>query len=133
MDLQSFVRETLVEILEGVSEAQAHLRARRSHGRSATVSPTWSSAASNVTVSEDHRLVHMVDFDVAVTVETSKSTESTKQAEGGIKYVIAVGGSGSTTGEDATSNSTITRIKFSVPVAFPDDGQAPQSKAGWNP
>ena len=107
--LEDFVGETLKQIIGGVKNAQ-----EKAKDVKATISPD-----SHLNYDKKDclfyagRLVEHVDFDVAVTC-----TEQ-KEAKGGFGIFVAALGAGAQ-GKTATSSSTITRIKFSVPVVFPD-------------
>lgn len=115
MDLKDFVRESLVQIANGISEANAALE-----GTSAAVNPhnvqAYSTEAKaygrlNDAFKEKDALVELVEFDVAVT------TESGTQTGGGIKISVAsigVGAEGKSTG----SQSRESRIKFRVPMVY---------------
>jgi len=61
---------------------------------------------------EIDRLVQVVDFDVAVQVDESKGTK------GGIGIVVAGLALGSQ-GQSASGQTSQSRIKFSVPMMFP--------------
>jgi hypothetical protein len=89
MDLQTFVSETLQQIVNGISHA--HKNGVRSSG----------GAAENI------------EFDVAVT-----ATEGTDK-KGGLGLLVAGIGIGGQAGS-STANTTVSRIKFSVPVFLPD-------------
>ena len=116
MDLKDFIRESLVQIANGISEANIHLV-----GTSAVVNPSNVQAYSteakaygriNEAFSAKEALVELVEFDVAVT------TESGTQTGGGIKISVAsigVGAEGKSTG----SQSRESRIKFQIPMIYP--------------
>ncbi len=101
MKLQEFVNETLREIITGVKEAQEYAK-----DNNATVN---ASPAIGTPIKE-------VEFDVAVT-----STEGS-EAQAGTGIFVAGLGLGAK-GKLDTSNSSVTRIKFSIPVCFPRQGQ----------
>jgi|SRR6516162_6997805 hypothetical protein len=106
MELKEFVTETLLSITEGVGEA---IR-RRLEDKSgvSVINPVW--AGMEVDWKE---LVQQVEFDVAVT-EADKTTGGGKA---GIRVLplVEVAGEGS----KAWERSTVSRIKFSVPVILP--------------
>ncbi len=108
MELREFVTETLIAIQEGVQEA-IH---RWTEGqRTGVINPVWN-VKDGVTVDwKDYERV--VEFDVAVTA-TDKAGATGK---GGIKVftVVDVGAEGSTSSE----RSTVSRIKFSIPIVPP--------------
>jgi hypothetical protein len=116
LDLKDFIRESLVQIANGISEANIQLV-----GTSAVVNPSNVQAYSaeakaygriNEAFSAKEALVELVEFDVAVT------TESGTQTGGGIKISVAsigVGAEGKSTG----SQSRESRIKFKIPMIYP--------------
>jgi hypothetical protein len=116
MDLKEFIRESLVQIANGIIEANKALA-----GTSAVVNPynvqAYSKGAKaygrvNAAFEEKDSLVELVKFDVAVT------TEAGTQTGGGIKISIAsigVGAEGKSTG----SQSNESRIKFNIPMVYP--------------
>lgn len=113
MELQAFVTETLVQLVNGVVEAQKKLAdsgARINYG---------SSNRDTRIGNADQRFIvgygvyeEKIDFDVAVFV----SEGTTAGGGAGIRvWGIGIGGDVS---KDAKSGSE-SRIKFSVPVMFP--------------
>lgn len=116
MDLKDFVRESLVQIAQGISEANTALA-----GTSAVVNPhnvqAYSTDAKaygrlNNAFNEKDALVELVEFDVAVT------TEAGTQTGGGIRIAVASIGIG-TEGKSTGSQSRESRIKFKIPMAYP--------------
>ncbi len=98
MDLETFVSETLQQIVKGVKTAQRHADCQ-----TARINPV-----------DQQGFVHVkdIEFDVAVTV-----TEGAEK-KGGIGVfsgVLGVGGQASSN----TASSSVSRIKFSVPVILP--------------
>ncbi len=95
MDLETFIAETLRQIVKGVETAQQH-----SDCKKATINYT-----SGTT---------MIDFDVAVTV----SEGSNKQGKGniGVASVFGIGGQANST----TANTSVSRIKFQLSVILPE-------------
>lgn len=110
LNLKDFISSTICEIIDGVTEAQA-----KSH--SELINPDAFYRADHAPKTHfsvrGGGLVHMVDFDVAVTVESS----SEGKVGAGIKVFSVGGAEGSTSTADKSSQ--VSRIKFSVPIAFP--------------
>ena len=98
MDIKTFVTTTLREIIEGIEDAATEVKQETSGD--GAVNP----------VRREGRKINNIDFDLAVT------TSETAEAGGGIK-VMGIGA----TGGLATEASTVSRIKFQVPVRFPLD------------
>lgn len=108
--LSDFIAETLTGIVSGIKKAQE----KEDH-----ISP------SEITISADHapkskyfstlggHLVHMIDFDIAVT----GSDTTTGEGSAGVSVMpfIKVG----TKAGIETENSTVSRLKFSIPIAMP--------------
>ena len=110
MDLQSFVKETICQIVRGVKDAQEEV------GDLAIVN--YRSVRSE-TADGDYRFIH---FDAAVTANESQGTSGS----GGLR-VAFLGAEGKA--EKETSSSSVSRIKFTVPVKLPDGpGETRQSK-----
>jgi hypothetical protein len=96
MDLKTFVKTTITQIIEGVDEAIAALP----KNSSARINPALSHA--NYSKPEN------VEFDVAITVVDS----SQKGGSLGIKVLSAAG-------ELKSETESASRIKFCVPVSVP--------------
>jgi hypothetical protein len=116
MKLQEFVSQTLREVIAAVKEAQKDAKAA-----GAVINPSARSVLSNpkqsfASVLVDDNWVQVpvqdMDFDVAVT-----SMDTTQQEAGAGIFVAAIG-LGAKEKAD-TSNSSVSRIKFSVPIALP--------------
>ncbi len=100
MELKDFVKNSIVEIVQGVSEAMKEI----GEHTNAVVNPTDSHAY--------HSLPQNIAFDVAVTVQDENSV--TGKAGGGIAVLQA-----SINGESVSSNIAATRISFNIPVSLP--------------
>lgn len=104
MNLSEFVSDTLVEIMNGVVSAQAQWT---KGGQKGHINPVWGGYEAG------HKNVREVQFDVAVTVTEADSGG----VKGGIK-VLGLGEIGAE-GQKSHSNSQVSRIAFSVPIAPP--------------
>lgn len=111
MELKEFIRETLVQLIEGVKEAKAMVG--EDNGQ---INPKpWHIGnelknKNMTTVTE--QLIHIVDFDISITATEGSGIK------GGVG--IFVGGVGiGTKGETNESSASQNRIKFQVPVVFP--------------
>lgn len=118
MNLEEFVETSLKQVISGVKRAQEATKLPGKHALEADViNPTIMYSADNAPkdkyfATRDKNLVHFVDFDVAVT------TDSTTEAKGGGALKIAgigVEGGGGAVDRD----STVSRIKFQVPIVLP--------------
>ncbi len=101
MKLQEFVNETLREIIAGVNEAQDYAK---DNNATINVGPVMGTP------------INEVEFDVAVT-----ATEGS-EAHGGVGVFVAGLGLGAKGKRDA-SNGSVSRVKFSIPVCLPRQGQ----------
>jgi hypothetical protein len=117
MDLETFVSESLQQIIRGVRGAQDHFA---KNPIDAKINPRGITALerSEEGVKQPHDLhtklpIHQVEFDVAVTVSAS----SEGKGGVGIRVMgIAIGGEKAST----TESSLVSRLKFSIPVVWPD-------------
>jgi hypothetical protein len=112
MDLREFVRESIVEIIQGVAEAQEATR-----NSNARVNPTGLSFRSDQLAGKmwdgkDHRVAQLLEFDVAVTASEGTGT---KAKIGVLAGVLGAGVEGS---EEAKA-ARVSRIKFAVHVLLP--------------
>ncbi|MDB5009197.1 MAG: hypothetical protein JWP45_3590 [Mucilaginibacter sp.] len=99
MELKAFVTETIKEIIEGVVEAQKQIIPQLNHVTDGFVQ-IGSGAFSNI------------EFDISV---TSSETEGLENKAGVFIKVLDIGHK-----NNSSNNSTsINKIRFSVPVAFP--------------
>ena len=112
MDLKEFIAQALVEVVEGVLEAQNTLQENGKYINPKLATQQGRHEAHGKVVSTDGQLVQSVDFDVAVTATTGSGTK------GGIGVVAGIFALGSQ-GESSAEKSALSRIKFSVPVALP--------------
>ena len=108
MDLKEFVATTLVQIIEGVADAQ-----KVAEEMGAVINPRARATASSVTTGQG-QAIHLVEFDVALTSIEGRTTSG----GGGITVAFVRAG-----GEKETSatEASVSRVKFSVPVALPGD------------
>jgi len=105
MTLQEFVSDTLFQIVEGVESAR---------GSNQKIAPTVVDKNDNLKVQPvSNGTAFIVDFVVAVTV--SRKTEGS--AKGGVQVFVFEAG---VDGAASTEHTTVSRIKFQVPVTFDD-------------
>ena len=128
MDLQTFIQETLTQIVQGVEGARERVR-----DTDAQISPRLSAAGSTegfskvswVRTKEQGGMAQLILFDVALTVSDEQS------AKAGIGVFSAVMNAGAT-GETTAANASVSRVQFSVPIALPSDAKTPRGD-GSNP
>ncbi len=101
MELRDFVRDSLVQLMCGITDAQQELM--RSNEASGVVNPIWNDQKNL----NNH--TQLVNFDIAVTA----SDQTTKGGHGGIKvWSVEIGGKLESQGVE----SSVSRIAFAVPV-----------------
>lgn len=103
MDLETFIAETLRQIVNGVQTAQLHEDCKEARINSLSA-PGYVGPLPKPT---------QVDFDVAITV--SEGTEKQGKGNIGVASYFGIGGQARST----TGNSSVSRIKFSIPVVLP--------------
>ena len=111
MDLKQFITETLVQISEGIEEAQRQLKER---GSAAIVN-------TNMTKTDDGHLVtggrrrpvEYVEFDVAILANEGTETKA------GIGLTVASLLKLDAGGKSSESAGRESRIKFKVPMSYP--------------
>ena len=111
MDLKEFVKESLVQIIEGVKAAQD-----ATTGTTARINPSGM-AFGDIKGLKQYELstyisAENIEFDIAVTVSEGES------AKGGIAVLAGLIGGKAQAGFENVS-SYASRIKFQVPVLFP--------------
>lgn len=133
LTLKDFLRETLTQIVDGVDEFQEgkdvgvvqvfpsiHRKSVETPGLvqigvkqdgEKTKDIGHGYGQTKIAVNKRTRYACMIDFDIAVTAESSDNAKF----GGGIK-VVGMHLGGDTSGEN--KNSNISRVKFSIPVEF---------------
>lgn len=110
MELQEFVKETLLQITKGVKEAQ---EATIEYGAVINPSCYASGEEYNHAVIKNRKYpIQDVEFEVALTATTG---EGNKSGIGVAFGAFAIGGNKST----EEKNISVTNIKFSIPAVFP--------------
>ena len=116
MELKDFLSETLKQIIKGIQDAQEFVA---KEGQGAKVNPrntTLKMDGSGQKQPHDTKTmlpVERVEFDVAITASDSVD----KSGGGGLRvWALNVGGQAGTSSE----NTTISRIRFGVPIVLPD-------------
>jgi hypothetical protein len=113
MNLKEFVSETLQQIVQGVAHAQSQVEGDGEVNPHFWMAQRGDAAKLKILESNRGKWIHLVDFDVAVTVGESTETK------GGIGLVVGPVVLGSR-GQSNAENSSVSRIKFQVPIAYPE-------------
>lgn len=111
MDLRDFVSQTLYQIASGTKDAQSLVQ-----DLGASVNPdlqtSHEQASKQGFLKTSEMFVPIVQFDVALTVVETTGTK------GGIGVFAGAVNLGST-GQSQAENSSVSRVRFSVPLALP--------------
>jgi hypothetical protein len=111
MELKQFIAETLVQISEGIEDAQKILRERGSEARINT--NMTNTADGHVVTGGRRRPVEFVDFDVAILANEGTETKAgVGLTVASLLKLDAGGRSNQTQGRES-------RIKFKVPMSYP--------------
>jgi hypothetical protein len=111
MNLKTFVAETLKEIIDGVVEAGQYYVGKGGEVNSLHI-VYRNSEGSQLMDRRNGQIAQMVEFDVALTAAEGTETK------GGIGVFAGAVGLGSQ-GKSDSSNSSVSRVKFSVPILLP--------------
>lgn len=114
MELKDFVKETIVQIVKGIDEANATLSERNAFVASSNFQTNKDIKYATDKEGRCHYVTDL-DFDVAINAQKSKALEG----GGGIEIlsVLKLGGKSS----NENLNSSTNRIKFTLPLALPTE------------
>jgi len=139
MDLKTFIKETLVQIVDAVVDAQTDVE-----NKGAVINPRMAEELRQPApgvfkkhipdpelvsqlgfyLTADNRKTDMIEFDVAVTA--SSSAEESATAKGGAKagvgiHVVSleVGGKTESGSGITRTDERVSRVKFRIPIALP--------------
>jgi hypothetical protein len=113
MDLKEFVSETLLSIIEAVTDSQKKAEELGAYINPAGLMRTTSNVTSNaVWDNSTNNYAQSISFDVAVTAEDKGSGGARIRVFSGIL-------GGELGGVKESKNSLVSRVQFSVPVLFP--------------
>lgn len=113
MQLKEFIHQSLTQIVKGIANAQKDVLET-----GARINPSTTEAENSKTpilndpINKGFSALQNIEFDVAITV-----TEGSEDKIGGGLKIAAFGIGGETKAEN--KNSTISRLKFTVPMIFP--------------
>jgi len=111
MELNDFVTETLVQIAEGIEQAQKNLREKNSE---AIINTNMTETNSGQLVTGGKRnSVEMVEFDVAILANQGTATKA------GVGLTVASLIKLDAGGQSNQSTGTESRIKFKIPMSYP--------------
>jgi hypothetical protein len=124
MDLKSFVAETLVQIVEGVADAQKRIATLEV---GAAVNPGVVSEDARRKIGSPKR----VQFDVAVTVSDESASRTGAGATAGFLSVVSARVDAKAEASDTLKNEAVSRIQFSVDLSQPADLITRSSTRGY--
>lgn len=111
MDLKDFISQTLIQIAEGVSDASSKVQELGGQVNPHITSEHKEMGRHGI-LWGGGRAAHIVEFDVALTVNSGTGTK------GGIGIFAGAINLGSS-GESRAENSSVSRVSFTVPVLLP--------------
>jgi hypothetical protein len=107
MELQEFITQTLIQIVEGVEAARAKKKERIAPGLDIT-----RGEKQGVFFTMDNNVAHLVELDVAITAKDK--TETGGKAAIQVISALSIGGGKAKEME----NSSVSRVKFEVPISY---------------
>jgi predicted ATP-dependent Lon-type protease len=111
MDLKTFISETLIQISEGVEDAQKRLKEQ---GLDAVINTNMTeTAVGHLVTGGRRRSVEFVEFNVAVLATEGKETKA------GVGVAVASILNLNAGGKSNESLGRETRIKFKIPMSYP--------------
>ena len=114
MQLDEFVSETLQQLMTGVHNAQEHAQELGGQVNPHGARFTTKGASPTGYRRNDMAPVHLVEFDVALTV-----AEGQKVKGGLVVLVAGLLGAGARAEKENTA-SRVSRVRFAVPVMYPE-------------
>ena len=115
MDIKDFIKESLLQIVDGITEAN---KALESKGASIPVTGVAGEGVWWTLIKEgnDRHTKHAmrVDFDLAVTVSQSDNLK----AGGGISIASLL--NAGATSENCSQSESVSRIKYTIPLELPN-------------
>jgi hypothetical protein len=110
MELREFISNTLTQLIDGITNAQEYAQSK-----GAIINPLEGFKSNFEKMSrtlDSLQLVHIIEFDVAVSVAENK------QLKGGIGIVVPELSMGYQ-GKIDNQKSVISRVQFSIPIILP--------------
>lgn len=110
MELKDFVAETIVQICEGIQEAN-----KRTEEYGCVVCPQIATDSAAATYRDERRQPQIVNFNVAITVKDNKMDI----AKGGSFAIGPISANKGVEEGSTTETQEVNRVSFSLPVLFP--------------
>ena len=109
MDLKDFISETLVQITQGVQDAQEKIK-----NTGCLINPEGFYQGENVKIGYKNEFIHVQKVKMSVAVRVIENTE-TKAGLGVVSAIFTAGVSN----KDGETNTVSNRIEFEVPISLP--------------
>jgi hypothetical protein len=122
MELKDFVKNTLVEIVEGLQSANEALASTSAFVASSNIkspSQEWYGTCDSKKI---YHYISFVDFDISVLVQDL--SEKSKGGKINVAQLISVGGNGDQSSKTEKEN----RVKFKIPLALPTEPEYLKNK-----
>jgi hypothetical protein len=113
MELKDFISETMKALIDGIIAAQEYAKTKGAGVVPEGIKLAQTSGFSYIDKDKGVKYIHNIQFDVAVTVNSSD------KVQGGIGIFAGAVGIG-TQAKIEEANSSLSRIKFEIPVIFPE-------------
>ncbi|WP_311066102.1 hypothetical protein [Halomonas sp. DWK9] len=120
MQLDDFVAETLIQIVNGVKKAR-QATGIQGIGAQPSKAPSANSSNPDIIITAHGASAQSVRFDVALTVSEDTGTS----AKIGVVSGILNGGG---TMEDKSQNTSVSRVQFAIPVILPTPRKSSEAK-----
>jgi len=114
MNLEDFVAETLKQVVNGVQKAQEFAQTRNACINPVSARMTSSQQSQHYDMNTGVPLQN-IEFDVGITVTETNSKQEDSTTVGSVTV--------SPQGASESQNSSISRIRFSVPILLPLSGR----------
>jgi hypothetical protein len=109
MELKEFIKHTLLEVTNGVIDAQNEL-----NGTGCLINPSSATRDGEIIkngIKNDYRSIQKIKMNIAVSVSENSGLNSNL----GVVNIIKAGFNT----DESVSNEKITTIEFEIPIAFP--------------
>jgi hypothetical protein len=115
MELKDFIKNTLVEIVNGLQSANEALVGTSAFVASSNFTSPSQEWFGTLDAKNIHHYISLVDFDVSVLVQDL--SEKSKGGRINVAQLISVGGNGDQSSKTEKEN----RVKFKIPLALPTE------------
>lgn len=127
MELKDFVKRALVEVVQAIREAGSEIGTEDGALVAPILNHVPSGAAFPVFSDQGGGLAYPIEFDLSVTV--SEGLEAKHGASGKLTIASVLTAGGSMSEANTEAKTAVQRIKFMVPVRYPNGHRAPHKRA----